>query len=532
MGIDLSGSFVNFLYENGNRCLSLPSTLVSKVSRLFPRSVSEPHSYILSRWLFLRLLGIVYFIAFFSFWVQLPGLIGSDGILPAEGFLEAVKVDLGKRAYWLVPTLAWFNSHDLFLESLALGGAILSFFLILGVLTMPVLAVLWGLYLSLVNVGQFFMSFQWDNLLLESGFLAIFISPLQVLPKPSRESPPSTTLLWLFRFLLFRLMFSSGFGKLTSGDPTWRNFTALDFHYYTQPLPNPIAWYMYQLPEWFHRLSVGFMFLIELVVPFFIFAPRRIRFIAGGATVLLQLLIMLTGNYTFFNLLTISLCVLLFDDAFLQRFFPRRLRDALGQKPSVSEPGYAGIYKRIGIGILAAIIVFLGCIQIGGVTIGFQNLHPVLQMAFIGVSPFRLVNGYGLFRVMTTFRPEIVIEGSDDGRRWLEYGFKYKPGDPRRSPPWVEPHQPRLDWQMWFAALGGYRNNPWFVNLVVRLLQGSPDVLRLLGENPFPKGPPRYVRALLYEYRFTDPDTKRATGKWWERKLKGVYFYPISLNGN
>jgi len=440
--------------------------------------------------------------------------------------------NLGTRAYWLVPTLAWFNAHDVFLKFLALGGTLLSLLLILGVLTVPVLVILWISYLSLVSAGQFFMSFQWDNLLLESGFLAIFIAPLQVLPRLSRESLPSTTMLWLFRFLLFRLMFSSGLGKLASGDPTWRNFTALDFHYYTQPLPNAIAWYVYQLPEWFHRLSIGFMFFVELLVPFFIFVPGRLRFMAAGAIILLQVLIMFTGNYTFFNLLTISLCVLLFDDTFLQRFFPKKIRDSLDQKLSINEPKHMGLYKRLGIGILAAIIIFLGGIQLGGVIIGSQNLPRILQVAFIGVSPFRIVNNYGLFKVMTTFRPEIVIEGSNDGENWLEYGFKYKPGDIKKSPPWVEPHQPRLDWQMWFAALGGYQNNPWFVNLMVRLLEGSPDVLRLLGKNPFPNGPPRYVRALLYEYRFTDLGTKRATGDWWRRELKGVYFYPISLNGN
>jgi hypothetical protein len=507
--------------------------LFFKVTRILWGNDLGPHSYILSRWLFLRLLGIVYSIAFLSFWVQLPGLIGSNGILPVESFLDAVKSNLGIKAYWLVPTLTWFNGHDWFLESLALGGTFLSVLLIFGVLTIPVLVLLWIFYLSLVSAGQVFMSFQWDTLLLEAGFLSIFLSPSQVLPGLSRQSPPPSVILWLFRFLLFRLVFSSGLRKLSSGDPTWRSFTALDFHYYTQPLPTPIAWYVHQLPEWSHKFSVGIMFFIELVIPFFIFAPRRLRFVAVAGVIFLQILIAFTGNYTFFNLLSIALCVLLFDDAFLQKFFPKGQRGATDttQLPS-SESRSTFPYKQLGMGILAGMIIFLGSFQLAGVIIKYQNLPNVFQRAFLWISPLRIVNNYGLFEVMTTSRPEIIIEGSDDGQNWLEYGFKYKPGDLKKSPPWVAPYQPRLDWQMWFAALGSYQDNPWFINLMVRLLQGSPDVVRLLEKNPFPSKPPKYLRAVLYEYRFTDLHTRHATGAWWQRELKGLYFPPVALNQN
>jgi hypothetical protein len=508
----------------------LPRLIYDRISRTLLGNNLQPHSYILSRWLFLRLLGIVYLIAFLSFWIQLPGLIGSNGILPAEGFLNVLKSNMGVKAYWFVPTLAWFNTHDWFLESLAGGGTFLSVLLIFGVLTVPVLVLLWIFYMSLVSAGQVFMSFQWDILLLETGFLAIFISPFQVLPTLSRQSPPPSVILWLFRFLLFRLMFSSGFRKLSSGDPTWRNFTALDFHYYTQPLPTPVAWYMYQMPEWFHKFSVGFMFFIELVVPFFIFAPRRFRFAAAAGIIFLQVLIALTGNYTFFNLLSVTLCVLLFDDAFLQRFPPKRLREAMDTKQSPGESRSTFSLKQLGIGVLAGAIIFLGSIQIAGVIVKYQNLPGVLQKTLLWVSPLRIVNNYGLFEVMTTSRPEIIIEGSDDGQNWLEYGFKYKPGDLKRPPPWVAPYQPRLDWQMWFAALGSYQDNPWFINLMVRLLQGSPDVTGLLEKNPFPSRLPSYIRAVLYEYRFTDIHTRRATGAWWQRELKGLYFPPVALN--
>lgn len=522
----------SFMSEAAYRLIAAHRSFFLRVTRILWGDNIGPHCYILSRWLFLRLLGVVYLIAFLSFWVQLLGLIGGNGILPADNFLSVVKTNIGSKAYWFVPTLAWFNAHDWFLEFLALGGALLSLLLIFGVLTMPVLVVLWLFYLSLVSVGQVFMSFQWDNLLLETGFLGILLAPLQVLSKPSRESPPSSTVMWLFRFLLFRLMFSSGFGKLATGDPTWRNFTALDFHYFTQPIPTPIAWYMYQFPEWFHKLSVGIMFFIELVIPFFIFAPRRLRFIAASAIIFFQVLIALTGNYTFFNLLSIALCVLLFDDAFLQRFFPKKLKEARGTRKSSNESQTAFLYRRLGIGILAGALILLGGIQLGEATIGYEGLPSVFQKAILMPSPLRIVNSYGLFRVMTTSRPEIIIEGSNDGQSWLEYGFKYKPGDLNGSLPWVAPHQPRLDWQMWFAALGNYQDNVWFVNLMVRLLQGSPDVLRLLEKNPFPNGPPLYLRAVLYEYRFTDFDIKRATGAHWQRELKGLYLPVISLNHN
>lgn len=508
----------------------LPLLIYDKIIRILRGNNLQPPSYILSRWLFLRLLGFVYLIAFLSFWIQLPGLIGSNGILPAEGFLNVLKSNLGAKAYWIVPTLAWFNPHDWFLESLVIGGTFLSVLLILGVLTVPVLVLLWIFYLSLVSAGQVFMSFQWDTLLLEVGFLAIFLSAFQVLPTLSRQSPPRSVILWLFRFLLFRLMFSSGFRKLSSGDPTWRNFTALDFHYYTQPLPTPVAWYMYQLPEWFHKFSVGFMFFIELVVPFFIFAPRRFRFVAAGGIVFLQVLIALTGNYTFFNLLSITMCILLLDDAFLQRFLPKRLGEATATKQLPGESRSTFSLKQLGIGILAGVIIFLGSIQLAGVITKYQNLPSVLQKAFLWISPLRIVNNYGLFEVMTTSRPEIIIEGSDDGQNWLEYGFKYKPGDLKKPPPWVAPYQPRLDWQMWFAALGSYQDNPWFINLMVRLLQGSPDVTGLLEKNPFPSTPPKYLRAVLYEYHFTDLHTRRATGAWWQRESKGLYLPPIALN--
>ena len=354
------------------------------------------------------------------------------------------------------------------------------------------------------------MGYQWDALLLEAGFLAILLGS-------------SPIVIWLYRWLLFRLVFLSGVVKLASGDPSWRHFTALPVHYETQPLPTPLAWYMYQFPAWFQRGSVGFVFFVELVVPFLIFAPRRVRFFAARAIVVLQLLILLTGNYAFFNVLTISFCLFLVDDAFLRRVLPKLVG---GLAFSAKIPGKSYLSARGVCGAFAALALFVGSFQVAR---AFGVRWPVADAAIRSVSPFQIINSYGLFAVMTTTRPEIVIEGSNDGVNWQAYEFKYKPGDLSRRPAWVAPHQPRLDWQMWFAALGDYRSDPWIVRFMARLLEGSPQVLALLGRNPFATGPPHYVRAMLYQYRFTTPAERKNTGAWWKRELKGAYVPAVSL---
>ncbi|MDE0043894.1 MAG: lipase maturation factor family protein, partial [Candidatus Poribacteria bacterium] len=276
----------------------------SAVTRWCWGKQSTRPTFFLTRWLFLRLLGVIYLIAFLSLWTQIDGLIGSNGILPAEQYLNAVREQIGLERYLAFPTLCWFNDSDAFLHLFCGCGVFLSLLLIVGVAPVLALIGLWVCYLSLVTVGQSFLSFQWDALLLETGFLAIFFAPLRILPRISREATPSSVVLWLFRWLLFRLMFASGVVKLMSGDMTWSNLTALNFHYETQPLPTVLGWYAHHLPEWFQKASVAGMFGIEIVVPFLIFAPRRPRFLGAIALVALQLLIAATGNYCFFNLLT------------------------------------------------------------------------------------------------------------------------------------------------------------------------------------------------------------------------------------
>ncbi|HEV2494020.1 MAG TPA: lipase maturation factor family protein [Terriglobia bacterium] len=488
-----------------------------------------PGSHALTRWLFLRWMGVVYLIAFASFGVQLRGLIGARGILPAAHFLSAVGRDFGSERYQLFPTLAWLDSSDRFLGFLAWGGVIFSLLIILGIATGPSLAGAWVFYLSLVTVGGDFMSFQWDILLLEAGFLAIFFAPWTWFEPPwhpPRASSPSKTVLWLLRWLLFRLLFLSGTVKLQSGDPTWRHLTALEYHYYTQPLPTPIAWYMNQLPAWFQELSVVFVFAVEIGVPFLIFFPRRLRLTGAALIASLEILIALTGNYTFFNLLALVLCLLLLDDAFLARFVPRRLAQRIA---GVGEqPGPFRLRRAITVALAVVILTASGAELAGRF---LRGVVPRPARHLLGLlEPFHIVNGYGLFAVMTTSRLEIIVQGSNDGTTWRDYEFKYKPGDVKRPPPWVAPHQPRLDWQMWFAALGNFQENPWFVNFMARLLEGSPEVLALLERNPFPAAPPRYVRALIYDYHFTDFAERRATGAWWHRELKAMYFPQVSLS--
>ena len=468
----------------------------------------EPSTYNVASSLFARVIALIYLVAFVSFGRQVRGLIGDQGIQPVGEFFAEVTRQFGSQAFWRVPTLFWWIHSEYGLLSIAWGGAVIAFVAAVGRPHTPgqkgAFALLFIYYLSIVNGGQIFMGYQWDFLLLEVGFLAIFLKP-------------SFGRVWLFRWLLFRLMFESGSVKLLSGDPTWRNLTALAVHYETQPLPTPIAWYMMQLPLWFQKASAGFLFTVELGLPFLIFGPRRLKQIAALGTIALQTLILLTGNYTFFNYLTIALCLFLLDDAFLSR-----LR-MTGKSP---KPLHANRTVSV---VLVALVLLISVTQL---TRMFGVPTPDFASQIEGYSlPFGVVNEYGLFATMTTHRPEISIEGSNDGMEWQAYGFRYKPGELNRRPRWVAPDQPRLDWQMWFAALGNYRENPWLLRFMMRLLQGSEPVMELIGENPFAGKPPKFIRAMEYEYHFTTFEERRQTGNWWKRQLKGTYFPPISLRG-
>jgi predicted DCC family thiol-disulfide oxidoreductase YuxK len=503
------------LCELAYRIVASHRSAAMAVTRIvWGRSVEKP-TYYAATSLFLRLLGVCYFAAFVSLWVQVSGLVGSHGILPLGPYLDWVRAQTGAERFWLLPTLCWLDPGDAFLHLLCGGGALSALAVIMGFVPAAALAVCWLFYLSLSVAGQVFLQFQWDLLLLETGLIAILVASPRRLRFGAGLAASAAPLV-LLRWLLFRLMISSGWVKLASHDPTWRDLTALRYHYQTQPLPPWTAWYMQQLPAWFQTASVLFLFFVELVIPFLFFAPKRLRRLACGLTVLLQLLIAATGNYAFFNLLAIALALLLLDDG----AFPRRWRD---RAVAAASRGGHRSWPR-GILLPASVLLFFVSSVEFAATLSRSSSLPGPAVAVARwMSPFRSTNNYGLFAVMTTSRPEIVVEGSDDAKTWKPYEFRWKPGDVRRRPRFVAPHQPRLDWQMWFAALGSYRENPWFVEFLGRLLEGSPEVTGLLARDPFPGAPPRYVRAVLYDYRFTDFAQRRATGAWWLREPAGLY---------
>jgi hypothetical protein len=481
-------------------------------------------SYVLASWLFLRFLGVIYLAAFVSLARQIKGLIGRDGILPAANFLD-LRAHRGINRFHQLPTLCWFNSSDGFLLFLAWGGAALALLLIIGFAPVLVLVLLWVFYLSLFTVCRLFLGYQWDILLLEMGFLAIFLASLEATPHLPGSTAPPRVILWLFWWLLFRLMFSSGIVKIRSGDATWRNFTALYFHYETQPLPTPIAWHAHQLPSRVHRISTVIMLAIEIVVPCFIFGVPGDRHVISLLFIILMVLIQLSGNYCFFNLQGIALSILLLDDRFLAPVFQVAI-------PSLKLPlqvAPAPLWMNWLSVLVCIIIITLSVEAMARLFRAIVAWPNWLLRYFNWLAPFNLVNSYGLFSVMTTERPEIIVEGSADGTEWKPYEFRWKPGDVKRRPRFAAPHQPRLDWQMWFAALGYYQNNSWLECFLEKLLAASPDVLSLLMTNPFPNQPPRYVRAILYDYRFTDRATRRATGAWWRRERRGAYS-PIVSN--
>ncbi len=478
--------------------------------------MTERPQFRISSWVFVRSIGGVYAIACASLWLQIEGLIGSRGILPAAAFLERAAAQLGAERFRLLPTLGWLDAGDLTLELLCLAGVVLGVMVLLGWLQLPGLVALWAIYLSLTVLGQDFLSFQWDVLLLEAGLLAIFLPGAGWKPMRPLGIRPPRLAVWLLRLLAFKLMFSSGLVKLTSGDTAWRALEALKVHYETQPLPNPGGWLAHQLPGFLQVASVVVMFGVELLAPFLMFAPTRWRRGAAGALIALQLLIALTGNYAFFNLLSIALCLLLLDDAWWMRFW--NLIEPASEAPAL------GALRRVGLVLLSVVWLAVSVVNLVSATRTGATLPAPLLALHSTVAPFRSINGYGLFAVMTTERNEIVIEGSEDGVEWAAYEFRYKPGDPSRMPPIVAPHQPRLDWQMWFAALRDVRASPWFVSLMSRLAQAEPSVLDLLEHDPFAGRPPKLLRARLVRYRLA-PFSQMTEGIWWQA-TPGAVFMP------
>jgi hypothetical protein len=456
-------------------------------------------------WLFLRLLALIYLVAFASLSTQIAGLAGPEGILPAGEYLAEARLELGAAAYWRIPTVFWFCASDIALQLACLAGMAAAVLVFFDIRVRGGLFACYGLYLSLLYAGQDFLSFQWDSLLLETGFLALLLSDRTRL------------VLWLYRFLLFRFMFMGGVVKLASHDPSWRDLTALQFHLETQPLPSPLAWYVHQWPAGWLQAITLLTLVIELAIPLFIFLSRRYRLAAGAAFLALQGGIMLTGNFAFFNVLTVALCLFVLEDRDIEPILGHARTKRILEK--ASPPGTMARSLATGMGIVVLVSI-LGLLWLTN----FQRLPPQPVATLLhAVTTLNVVNGYGPFAVINTERREIVVEGSNDGKTWMPYEFGYKPGDPGKPLSWNIPHQPRLDWQMWFAALGEPERNAWFPRFLKRLREGSPAVLRLLKHNPFAGHPPALVRAQLYGYRFATPREREATGQIWHRELMGEF---------
>ena len=483
-------------------------------------------------------MALAYLAAFWSLGSQVTGLIGERGILPAGEYLAVVRAARPEGYLGVLPTLGWLGVSDAALLGFCVSGAILALAAGAGTLSAPALVLCYVLYLSLVHLGQVFLHFQWDILLTEAGFLAIFVAPWSPRPRWPREiAAPPRAMVWMLRLLLFKLMLSSGVTKLSWDDPTWWDLSALSYHYWSQPIPTWLAWYAHQLPIWVHRLSCGAMFFIEIVLPFGIFGPRVARITAFWGFVGLQLLIGLTGNYGFFNLLTLVLCLPLLEDADL----PRPVRELLaGGTVASPEPPR---WRRFVWAPVAAVLALLSVVPI---TEAFRSDywsdrpdHPLLTLRAWS-HPLLISGSYGLFRTMTTARPEIEIQGSLDGTNWRTYEFRYKPGPTGTPPPFLGPHMPRLDWQMWFAALSAERlavhgdegvrywwtrQDPWVQRFAMRLLEGEPSVVGLLAEDPFSGERPRFLRLVLWRYSFTE--WEGCAGGWWAREHVTTLLGPI-----
>ena len=480
-------------------------------------------SYWLTRFVMLRLLGCVYAVAFLAAAKQIVPLIGSHGLLPLDLFVERVQEALGSRAagFLRLPSVFWFGYSDGFLQLMAWVGVGLSCVVMAGYANAVVMGALWGLYMSFVHVGQDWYGYGWEIQLLETGFLAIFLCPLwDGRPFPRREPP--VVVLWLFRWLIFRIMIGAALIKLR-GDPCWRDLTALYYHFETQPIPGPLSRGFAFLPHWLLQGGVLFNFLAELIAPWFAFYPRLGRRIAGVIIVLFQITLILSGNLSFLNWLTIVPALACFDDGFWAKCVPRRLARRAAAAGAATQPSVA--LRRTAWG-LAAGIALLSVAPV-------LNLISPRQVMNTSFDRLDLVNTYGAFGSVGRERLNVVFEGTDDdpageGTVWKDYPYRALPVALDRRPPQIAPYQPRLDWQMWFAAMSSPDEYPWTLHLVWKLLHNDPLALSLLGKNPFPEKPPRYVRAVLYRYRFAPPGN--AAGDWWEREKVGLWLPPLSAD--
>jgi uncharacterized membrane protein YphA (DoxX/SURF4 family) len=524
--------------------------------------------HLVPRWLFLRALGVIYFSAFYSLLFQIRGMLGPQGLLPAGSYLEEVAKAMGRARYWYAPTLLWFASGDHALMVLCWTGLIASVLLFVNLWPRGMLAICFVCFLSFVAAAQDFSGYQSDGMLLCAGFISYFLAPRGWRPGWGEQDPPARAPLFLLRLLWFTIYFESGVAKYFGGDPTWRDLSAMNEYYQNGPLPTWVGWYAHQFPHWFHQTTAFVTLCLELLIPWMLWLPRRARIVCFFFVTFLQVGIILTANYAFLNYLVLALGIFLLDDVFLVRFLPKSRCNAVrtNLQQASAGPWYTSLLKSLEgpnepvslslttssgeaskavatknitepdarsalsrvfgtIGLWTKTLL-LAWVSYAMAFLMLQQMSPGLPLPakpVAALNPFRIANSYGLFGRMTWARYEIEFQGSNDGANWVVYPFRYKPQNLNEAPGIYAPYQPRFEWNLWFAALGTWRENPFVIRTEEQLLLNTPDVLALFRSNPFAQAPPKLVRSVVWQYWFTDRATKRATGQWWRREFRGLY---------
>jgi hypothetical protein len=551
--------------------LSILQKLFGPEIEAYASSLPDPRrSHLIPRWIFLRALGLIYFSAFYSLLFQIRGLIGPQGILPAQQYLQAVNHSVpGFTRFWFAPTLFWLSTSNHALTAVTVVGLVGSLLVVVNVWPRLTLLVCFVCFLSFVSAAGDFSNYQSDGMLLEAGFISLFFAPRRLWPALGATFAPSRASLFLLQWEWFRIYFQSGLVKLLSGDEEWRHFTAMDEYYQNGPLPTWVGWYMQHLPHWFHAFTVAATLTLELALVFMLFLPRRFRIICFLIVTPWQIVVILTANYTFLNYLVLAQGFLLLDDQFLLRVLPQKLRPELSLKiwhperstegaqskacpelaegdlrftsevaESSQEPEIKASAPRknwirhasaIRLAVSAVFLTWVFYVTTAELVHMLWREAPLPSAPIAALEPFRIANQYGLFAVMTRGRYEIEFQGSNDGQNWTAYPFRYKPQALNQPPGIYAPYQPRFDWNLWFASLGDWRQNSIVPLTEERLLTTSSDVLALFAANPFPQAPPKYVHAIIWQYWFTSMPEKRTTGLWWKRQLLGLYAPVITL---
>jgi uncharacterized protein YjeT (DUF2065 family) len=516
---------------------------------------------LISRWVFLRALALIYFSVFFSLLFQIRGLIGPAGILPAGEYLSAVASSAGHARIWYAPTLLWFSSSSDMLMAVCWVGLFASILVMLNVFPQILLVICFICFVSFVSVASDFSGYQSDGMLLEAGFISIFLAPPGLRPGLGKLYLPLRASVLLLLWEWFRIYFESGVAKIAGGDPQWRNFTAMDEYYQNGPLPTWIGWYAHHLPHWFHAATALGTLIVELIFVWMLFLPRRWRIALFSIVTLLQIGIILTANYAFLNYLVLALAFMLVDDRFYLSLVPRHWRKLISEavhsqslseertpplafslasaintvqasnasssstqsKPPPSKEVVFTMFSGLKLTLTTVILCWMFYASTAGLIRMIWPGAPLPRTPVAALEPFRIADRYGLFAMMTRGRYEIEFQGSADGQNWEPYLFRYKPQDPYRPPGIYAPYQPRFDWNLWFASLGGWRANPMVPRTEELLLDADSDVLALFLANPFPHDKPKQVRAVIWQYWFSTPSEKRTEGIWWKRKLLGLY---------